>query len=900
MKKQGKRLLSMMAAMIIVLTTILAPSSVAATEKVDVSKSGSASLVLELPAASDSVKLYQIAEYDSDSKIVMKKEAADLKVTIDGKETEAALGQKAQTLAGKLKTVAATGKTDAKLSVKFDKLKLGYYLVVVDKCESDSKKFEVAPVIIGVPAAQKSSWNYNVAVKLKGQEVKTTPAPATTTPKAPTSAEKDETVGADDESTPDSSITPPSPTPTEEVTATPIPTEEPTSTPTEELTATPIPTETEELTATPIPTETEEPTTTSIPTEEPTETPGLTPTVAATPSVTGEPEESGTPTPSISGEPTETETPTPSITGEPTDTETPTPSITGESTETPTPGTESDDSNPEFPPDDSSIPDITVTPDPNMWQMSVTKHWIDKNNLPLSDKDETIPDSLSIQIWKKASEEAKWQKIELVELTAENGWTYSWTAPDDGATWTVTEDVVPIGFTQMTIKQSKNAVKKTLAFKVTNMSNADVTPAPIQLSVVKYWKDKNGNDLDDKEISVKSLPIQIYRREKDATAWKLYKSVELTAETGWEHHWGAADDGASWTVTEREVPEGYSLQIPIRLAHNAANTKMEFRVTNISNNGGDTPTVKPPTNTPTPTSAPIQLSVVKYWKDKNGNDIDANKIGVKSLKIQIYRREKGATKWEPYKTAELKADTGWAYHWGAADDGASWTVAENNVPSGYVLQTPIRFAHNANNTKLEFRVTNIKGPTPTPTKKPTVKPTKTPTPTPTKKPISFSVVKKWQSASGGTLSSTQTGVSSLTVDIYRKYPGATYTKVDSIELLPSNNWTHSWTAPDDGSTWTVTEPSIPDGYTKVGITQTKNDTAHTRVFTITNKKTSSTNKTPTPTGTSRRATATVTSKASGSSRNSPNTGDNQNIWIPLMTMIGASVVLVVLARKRAR
>jgi hypothetical protein len=236
----------------------------------------------------------------------------------------------------------------------------------------------------------------------------------------------------------------------------------------------------------------------------------------------------------------DTETSTPSITGEPTD------------TETPTPGTESDDSNPDFPSDDSSIPDITATPNPNMWQMSVTKYWVDKNNLPLSDKDETIPDSLSIQIWKKASEEAKWQKIELVELTAENGWTYSWTAPDDGATWTVTEDVVPIGFTQMTIKQSKNTAKKTIAFKVTNMSNADVTPAPIQLSVVKYWKDKNGNDLADKEINVESLPIQIYRREKDTNAWKLYKTVELTAETAWEYHWGAADDGASWTVTERE------------------------------------------------------------------------------------------------------------------------------------------------------------------------------------------------------------------------------------------------------------------------------------------------------------------------------------------------------------
>ena len=792
MKRQTKRLLSMIAAMIVVLTTVLAPASVAAAEKVDTSKSGSASLVLELPGASDSVKLYQIAEYDSDSKIVMKKEAQDLKVTIDGKETEAALGQKAQTLAGKLKTVAATGKTDAKLNVKFDKLKLGYYLVVVDKCGSDSKKIEVAPVIVAVPAAEKSSWKYDVAVKLKGQEVKTTPVPATTTPKAPTSSAKDEMVGADDESKTDSSITPSSPTPTEELTVTPTPTEEPTETPTptEEPTETETPGLTPTVTATPSvtgePTETPTPSITGESTE--TETP--------TPSVTGEPTGTETPTPSITGEPTDTETPTPSITGEPTDTETPTPSITGDPTDTgtPTPGTESDDSNPGFPPDDSSIPDLTVTPDPNMWQMSVTKYWIDKNNIALPATDETIPDSLSIQIWKKASEDAKWQKVELVDLTAENKWTYSWMAPDDGATWTVTEDVVPIGFTQMTIKQSKNTVKKTLDFKVTNMSNADAKPAPVQLSVVKYWKDKNGNDLDDKEIKVESLPIQIYRREKDAQAWKLFKTAELTAENAWEYHWGAADDGASWTVTERDVPEGYVLQTPIRLAHNAANTKLEFRVTNISTTGEDTPPTTPPTGTPA-------------------------------------------------------TDT----------------------------------------------------PTPTPTKKPT----NTPTPTPTKKPnLSFSVVKKWQTASGGTLSNSQTGVSSLTVDIYRKRQGETsYTKVDSIELLPSNNWTHSWTAPDDGSTWTVTEPRIPSGYTKVGITQTSNSTAHTKLFTITNKKTSSSSDSGSKSGSSsvtRKVTATATPKVTGKSRTSPNTGDNQNIWIPIMTMFGAAVVLVVLARKRVR
>ena len=297
-------------------------------------------------------------------------------------------------------------------------------------------------------------------------------------------------------------------------------------------------------------------------------------------------------------------------------------------------------------------------------------------------------------------------------------------------------------------------------------------------------------ELDGKENDA----LELDRKEKDTETWKLYKKVDLTADTAWEYHWGAADDGASWTVTERDVPEGYVLQTPIRLAHNAANTKMEFRVTNISNTGEDTPTTTPPTGTP-PTDTPTPTPKTK-----------------------------------------------------------------------------------------------------TPTPKP---PTKTPTPKPAN--ISLSVVKKWQTASGGTLSNSQTGVSSLTVDIYRKYPGSTsYTKVDSVELLPSNNWTHSWTAPNDGSTWTVTEPRIPSGYTKVGITQTSNSSAHTKLFTITNKKTSGSGATPTTRSVTRKVTATATPKVTGSSRTLPNTGDNQNVWIPLITMFGAAVVLVVLIRKRTR
>ena len=798
MRKKERRLVSMIAILTVVLSMIFSPAGIVAAEKVETEKNGKASLTLELPASSDSVKLYQIAEYDSESKIVMKNEAAVAKVTIDSKDDDATLSQKAKVLAETMKAQAVTGKTDAAFKVKFSNLKLGYYLVVVDKCESASAKYEVAPAIISVPATEKSTLKYDVAVKLKSQEIKVTSTPATTTPKAPTSGA--ETVGTDDDSantdsgiadssdqsipTGDAAATPtaiPSPIPTESVTPTStesIPAESIPTTPTESISQVP----TESVTTTP----------TGGATTTPTEGAKVSPTVSAIP--TGEASVSPTPDSKTDSSIPDKPSDDSSVPDKPSDDS----SVSDKpSDDSSVPVTPSDDSSvPVTPADDSSIPDITVTPDPSTWHMSVTKYWIDKNNIPLSSEDITAK-ALPIQIWKKAAADgAQWEKVQLVNLTPEEKWTYAWEAEDDGATWTVSEDAPPVGFTPLTIKQSKNSTKRTLDFKVTNMSNADVTPAPVQLSVVKYWKDKKGDDISDEEIGVESLPIRIYRKPKGETKWELYEKINLTAETAWEYHWGAAADGADWTVTEtdKDVPEGYILEKPIKMAHNAANTKIEFRVTNIVNESGDV--------TPTPTDEP--------------------------------------------------------------------------GPSGGPTKTPTG------------------GPTNTPTTKPKT-PTNTPKPSNT---ISYSVVKKWQSSSGGDLSSSQIGVSSLTVIIYRKAPGAVkYEKNDTIELLPSNNWTHSWTAPNDGSTWTVTEPSIPTGYEKLSITQTKDKTKNTCLFTVTNRKNGSGSGGGNNSNTNRKSTATPRATGSAGRRTSPSTGDDQNIWIPLMTMAGAAFVLFFILKK---
>ena len=99
-------------------------------------------------------------------------------------------------------------------------------------------------------------------------------------------------------------------------------------------------------------------------------------------------------------------------------------------------------------------------------------------------------------------------------MKAKDNWTYSWEAEDDGASWTVSEPTTPLGYTQLTTKQNRNNDNKTLNFRVTNQANADVTPAPRQLSVVKYWNHKDGTSLTEDEIGIESLPIRIYRKRE--------------------------------------------------------------------------------------------------------------------------------------------------------------------------------------------------------------------------------------------------------------------------------------------------------------------------------------------------------------------------------------------------
>lgn len=70
----------------------------------------------------------------------------------------------------------------------------------------------------------------------------------------------------------------------------------------------------------------------------------------------------------------------------------------------------------------------------------------------------------------------------------------------------------------------------------------------------------------------------------------------------------------------------------------------------------------------------IELKVIKLWRGDDGRTDRPE-----SVEIEIFRD--GIS----HATARLSAENNWSYVWSAKDEGADWTVAERNAPSGYTV-----------------------------------------------------------------------------------------------------------------------------------------------------------------------------------------------------------------------
>ena len=75
----------------------------------------------------------------------------------------------------------------------------------------------------------------------------------------------------------------------------------------------------------------------------------------------------------------------------------------------------------------------------------------------------------------------------------------------------------------------------------------------IGLKVLKLWRgDEGRND------RPKSIEVEIFC---DGSS---YKTVILSEENHWAYSWSAMDNGSSWTVVERNIPQGYTMTVEER------------------------------------------------------------------------------------------------------------------------------------------------------------------------------------------------------------------------------------------------------------------------------------------------------------------------------------------------
>ena len=77
--------------------------------------------------------------------------------------------------------------------------------------------------------------------------------------------------------------------------------------------------------------------------------------------------------------------------------------------------------------------------------------------------------------------------------------------------------------------------------------------ADIQFKVLKLWKGDEGF-----EGRPTSIEVELFR---DGS---IFETVVLSEENNWAYSWTADDDGSSWSVVERNIPEGYSVTLEER------------------------------------------------------------------------------------------------------------------------------------------------------------------------------------------------------------------------------------------------------------------------------------------------------------------------------------------------
>lgn len=251
---------------------------------------------------------------------------------------------------------------------------------------------------------------------------------------------------------------------------------------------------------------------------------------------------------------------------------------------------------------------ITNSRTPKPVEISVEKAW--KHN---GGKD--LPESIVVTLYKDDA------AYETVTLSEANGWKHTWTGLTDASQWKVDETEVPTGY-------EKKVTVEGYKFTITNTRIIN----EIDVSVTKEWVASEG------VVHPESVEAVLYRDGKE------FKTVKLSADNAWTYTWDDLTDEYTWSVDEKEVPEGYT--------KNVTNSGTDFTITNTKN------------------FKEIDISVKKLWYGAGVDHPD-------SVKVVLYRDGK------EYETVTLSEKDNWYHEWKDLTDEFVWTVDEPSVPSGY-------------------------------------------------------------------------------------------------------------------------------------------------------------------------------------------------------------------------
>lgn len=177
-------------------------------------------------------------------------------------------------------------------------------------------------------------------------------------------------------------------------------------------------------------------------------------------------------------------------------------------------------------------------------QLSVRKVWSDGNGSHANEK-------VTVNLLKDGVVERS------AELSAANGWAYTFDRLVEQHTWTVEEASVPSGYTvsyrttgnEVTITNTKNEPHNPGGTPETPAPAAE-TPVPaakktVEVTAKKVW----GSEL--LTTHPDAVVASLYNGEK------LYAQVYLNAENDWTYTWKNLDAKGNWLVTEACIPYGY-------------------------------------------------------------------------------------------------------------------------------------------------------------------------------------------------------------------------------------------------------------------------------------------------------------------------------------------------------